>query len=326
MEYYLVTGKRKIEIIKEDLDRTKFAPTDIGGKTLFSLLSAGTEINGYFENWLNRKLPMRLGYNNVFTVDYVGSETAGFEIGDIVFGTGFHGSYQIIDYHKCLKLPEYMKDRPEQALFARMAGVSMATLSRTGIRPGDTVMVIGLGAVGLLAMQAYRNCGYNVFGVELDEERCRFAEKLTGLVAYKSFPEEWKGKVGLVLECSGTQQGILSACDMVREGGEISLVGIPWKKTCDVHSFEVLNQIFFKYIKMYSGWELSLPVNPERFQPSSRFGDYKLAMKWIHEGLLVTDGMATVYDYRNPQQIYEAVSERREKSISVMFDWRNAAI
>lgn len=103
----------------------------------------------------------------------------------------------------------------------------------------------------------------------------------------------------------------------------MSLVGVPWKPTGDIQSYQLLNRIFYQYLTVYSGWEMNLPFCPAPFAPDSQKGNFSLALNWLKEGRLRTDGMWAAYPYQKAQQVYDAIAEKRESHISVIFDWRN---
>lgn len=317
VQQYMVTSYKNVELMEVP---ARPGPNDISGRTLYTLISAGTETNGPYLNTQGWDYPIGCGYSAIFEVEYVGENVRGFRKGDLAFCCGPHADTQICRDAEAIRLPAGME--LEKALFGRMTAISMASLSRVRAHAGDSVVVVGLGAVGMLAMQAYACCGFRVSGVDPDEKRAALAAKLSGKPAWTKLPDELAGSFGLALECSGTQQGAMTCCEALREGGEISLVGVPWKPTGDVHSYGLLNRIFYKYLTVHSGWEMNLPLRPGRFAPDSQLGNMERAIEWLHEGRINVDGMATVYSWRELPRLYEAILNREEKSISVMLDWR----
>lgn len=319
MKQIFITQNRKAELLDTELDESRFGPNCVGGPTLYSLISSGTEVSGIYQNPQNRPYPIAVGYSAVFQADYIGGGVTDIKKGDILFCCGFHASYQLHDRAHVIKLQQ--GTNPVQALFARIAGVSMATLSRTEAHAGDQVLVAGMGGVGLMGMQAYRACGYEVIGIEPDARRAEFARRLTALPVYESFSEIPSDAAGLALECSGTQQAALECCRCLRKGGELSLVGVPWKKTGDITAYELLNEIFFKYLNVYSGWEMNLPMNALDFHPDSQMGNFRLALRMITEGEIKTDRIYKIYPAFNADSTYAAISDKKEQSISVIHDW-----
>ena len=315
MKQIIFTKEKTVEVADREFPSEKLGNSVIGGKTLFSLVSAGTEINSLYLNAQHGNYPKIAGYAAVFEVDYVGSETSGFSVGDIAYCSGLHAAYQIANYRRAIKVPADVL--PQEALFIRMAAVSMATLSRTAVRPCGHVLVTGLGAVGIMAMQAYNNCGYHVAGTDIDSKRVEVARKTTGLYADTKIDEEYAEKFELALECSGTQQATLECFRLLKKEGEISLVGVPWAKTGDIHGYEILSPIFTKFLKCYTGWEANLLMD-------LRVEHMKLAMKWLEEKKLTVNGLYAIYPYKDAQVVYDNIYNKTEKHLSVIFDWKES--
>lgn len=320
-KYLNFIERKKLEIATEEVT---FREDCIGGKTLFSLISSGTELNASYLDVFNWGYPKHSGYSAVFQVDSIGSNANGFEIGDIVFTDGAHSSYTVCNDKQAVKIPRNIK--PNEALFARMAGITMATLSRTNIRPGEIVMVAGLGTVGFMAMQVYRNCGYTVIGVDPYAERCEMAKTIGFEHVFTECPytdERFYQKVGLALECSGNEQAVLNCCNMARLEGEVSIVGVPWKKVADIDGFDILNKIFYNYLKVYSGWEMNLSRVASQFQHNTMFGNYKLAIDWISEGKLRADNIYKIMHYTQSQKAYDEICNKSSGTLSTIIDWRD---
>ncbi|GAB3834862.1 alcohol dehydrogenase catalytic domain-containing protein [Dactylosporangium cerinum] len=108
-------------------------------------------------------------------------------------------------------------------------GVHAITLS--GVRPGDTVAVIGDGAVGLSAVLAARRAGAErIVLLGRHDDRTALASRL-GATDIMRDPtdllEQTRGGVTHVAECAGTQTAIDDALTVIRPGGTIASVGVP---------------------------------------------------------------------------------------------------
>jgi predicted dehydrogenase len=66
----------------------------------------------------------------------------------------------------------------KEAAFASVGAIAMQAVRRSGATIGDTVVVIGLGLVGLLACQLLRRAGCRVIGHDLDPARCELGIRL----------------------------------------------------------------------------------------------------------------------------------------------------
>ena len=166
---YLNCIKEKTMVIEECQLPEILGDEEVEGHTVCSMISAGTEIHACFLNVFNWGFPRKPGYTAVFQIERMGSKVEGLAIGDYVFCMANHQSFQRMHYRSVVKIPEGVS--PQSALFCRMAGVSLATLNRTSIMPGEKLMITGLGPVGFTAMMVWSQLGYKVIAVDPDENR-----------------------------------------------------------------------------------------------------------------------------------------------------------
>ena len=232
-----------------------------------------------------------------------------------------------------MPVPENMS--PEVAVLARLMGVSMTTLMTTKARTGDMVIVCGAGPVGLLAAHNFVIGGYDVWIVEPDELR-RTQAKQSGIVnVLAEMPiedPEFVGKVALVMDCSGHEEAVLKACQLVRKRGEVVLVGVPWRPYTKIKAHEILKAIFFNFVELRSGWEWEVPIVSRNFvweellegynnAPYCIFGGFERALKWLKEGRIKTDGLVAKLSPEDPAKIYADIQERRISEPFIVYDW-----
>ena len=195
VQQYMVTSYKNVELMEVP---ARPGPNDISGRTLYTLISAGSETNGPYLNTQGWDYPIGCGYSAIFEVEYVGENVRGFRKGDLAFCCGPHADTQICRDAEAIRLPAGME--PEKALFGRMTAISMASLSRVRAHAGDSVVVVGLGAVGMLAMQALMDAGYRDRPLKLvligDEE---LSEGLSG----EPYPDRKAGGVPGVYTVEG---------------------------------------------------------------------------------------------------------------------------
>lgn len=99
------------------------------------------------------------------------------------------------------------------------------------VQAGDVVVVVGPGAMGLLAAQVARACGgaVSVRGTKSDEVRLSLARDLGFSTETVSRDEAGATRVegaDVVVECSGTEPGVRYGLEVVRRGGSFVLVGL----------------------------------------------------------------------------------------------------
>jgi threonine dehydrogenase-like Zn-dependent dehydrogenase len=321
MKRIAITAYQKAEVELTDTPCAPLQPTEVRGRTLVSLTSPGTELHS---NYLGKNFPTYPGYASVFSVDEVGADVTDLAIGTVVFGSGGHREYQQMHRESVIPIPQGLE--PEQAIFARLAGVSMSTLNTTTARAPSRVLVTGLGPVGNLAAQIFSACGYSVTAVDPVESRRETAGR-SGLNDVRASIAEGApnitGEIALHVECSGHEQAALDGCNCVRKRGEVVLVGVPWKKRTEISSFELLHAVFHRYVVLRSGWEWEVPRQPAEFRGNSISGNYAAAMDWIAAGKIKTDGLATCYSPEQAQEVYSGLLNQSLPTPSAIFDWRS---
>lgn len=313
----------------EEYEDSALGPNDIRGATVATLISQGTELA-----WANGDdFPIRPGYAAVFRVDEVGAKVTGVEQGELRFCMGHHRSTQHHAVQHTLRVPDGVS--AETALLTRLMGVSMTTLITTRARPGDRVIIAGAGPVGLLAAHNFRIGGYEVSVIEPDPVRRAQAEA-TGITSTRAaMPIEepdFARKVALVVDCSGHEGAVLDACRIVRQGGEVVLVGVPWKKLMDIAAHDILREVFFGYVHLRSGWEWELPIHGRGFvweellegynnAPQSIFSSFEKAMRWLAAGKLDVSSLMTVKPASTPETLYLAIASREIGEPLIVLDW-----
>lgn len=315
--------------VLEDYADGALGPDEIRGSTIATLISQGTELA-----WANGDdFPIRPGYAAAFRVEEVGEAVQGVELGELRFCMGHHRSTQQYQVQHTLPVPAGMP--AETALLARLMGVSMTTLMTTRARPGDRVIVAGAGPVGLLAAQNFRIGGYNVTVVEPDAKRRAQAER-TGItstfVAMPIEDAEFARKVALVVDCSGHEGAVLDACRIVRQGGEVVLVGVPWRQLTNIAAHDVLREVFFGFVHLRSGWEWEVPIHGRDFvweellegynnAPQSIFSGFGKALRWLEEGRVNVSDLVTTRPAGDPASLYHSIAERQIEEPLIVLDW-----
>jgi len=132
------------------------------------------------------------------------------------------------------RVPEGMSD--DAALFAGdVMGTGYHAVAQAGIEAGDTVAVLGLGPVGLCAVQAARAAGASrVMAIDTVEDRLRVAEALGAhplhlteddpRAAVKALTDG-RG-VDVAVDAVGHPDALELACRLARKAGNVSAIGV----------------------------------------------------------------------------------------------------
>ncbi|NBC30996.1 MAG: alcohol dehydrogenase catalytic domain-containing protein [Spirochaetes bacterium] len=113
--------------------------------------------------------------------------------------------------------------------------IALHVVRRSGLQPGDDILVNGTGPQGLFSIMIARAMGAGKILASGSGFRLEVAEKLGAIpINYREEDvvarvRELTGGMGAkrVVECAGTGKGILQACEAVSKGGRVSMVGIP---------------------------------------------------------------------------------------------------
>ncbi|HLF88883.1 MAG TPA: zinc-binding alcohol dehydrogenase, partial [Anaerolineales bacterium] len=128
--------------------------------------------------------PMPLGYSSAGTILALGEGLEGFKVGDRVAcaggGYAVHAEYALVPQNLLAPLPEEVDF--ESAAFVTLGAIALHGFRLAEAQLGERVAVIGLGVLGLLAVEIARAAGCEVFGVDLDPDRVQRATRL-GAVA-----------------------------------------------------------------------------------------------------------------------------------------------
>ena len=319
----IVFEYQKKASLVEEIFENELSQNEMIAKTIVSVVSTGSEIGGYMDYYGGMQYPCPTGYAGVLEVLKTGSGINNFRPGDLIFSQSPHQEYVRIKEDEAVHIPTGMK--PEHAVLGRFPAVSMTTMINTKIRPTEPVIVTGLGIIGLMCAQMMQCCGYNVYAVDPLEKR-RITANMCGLKnTFSSLSElsSMTGNFGLGIECSGNDNATMDLLKILRKGGELSLVGVPWRSTADIKVNQLFRDIFNSYVTIYSGWEWSLPLHDQDFQPNSNFRSFITAMEWINDGKINVEGIYEVHNPKGCCKVYDSLSKGLTEKTCVLFDWQN---
>ncbi|HTE62263.1 MAG TPA: alcohol dehydrogenase catalytic domain-containing protein [Solirubrobacteraceae bacterium] len=135
----------------------------------------------------------------------------------------FAGALSVPD-SSLVEVPSAVPDR--LAVLTEPLAVAVAALRQDGVAPGDRVLVIGAGPIGLLAVYAARAAGADVSVAEPLAGRRRFAQQL-GASQVLERPEDAEAEAfDLVLDAAGFAATVASAMAAVRRGGQVTVLGL----------------------------------------------------------------------------------------------------
>lgn len=123
--------------------------------------------------------------------------------------------------------------------------------------PGKTVLVFGLGPVGLCAVAVAKAYGAKkVIGINRGEFRRKLAMDMGADEVYESLPAELENKCEVVLEMTGNYEVISEALKAARIAGKLIFFGIPKKEaTIDIGKYFINKELSVESVFGRRIWE-----------------------------------------------------------------------
>lgn len=277
---YLDKAKQQPEKVKMVIDKVK---TDGLMPTYESVV-----------NKLNQPLP--LGYCNVGEVVELGKGVAEFKVGDRVASNGAHAEYVCVPKSLVAKVPDNITD--EEAAFTVISSIALQGIRLTNPTFGETIVVIGLGLIGLITAELLKSNGCDVIGFDFDEQKVNIAQQ-KGITAINlssgtnpiKYAMEYTNEVGvdgvIITASSKSDEIIHQAAEMSRKRGRIVLVG--------VIGLNIRRDDFFKK-------ELT-------FQVSSSYGPGRYDDNYEQKGQDYPIGFVRWTEKRNFEAVLSAISK-----------------
>ncbi len=184
-----------------------------------------------------RKLddPLPLGYCNAGEVIAVGKGVSEFKVGDRVISNGHHAEVVCVPKNLAAKIPDGVSY--EEASFTVIGAIALQGVRLINPTFGETIVVTGLGLIGLIAAQLLMANGCEVIGLDFDPEKVALAKSWgVNAIAVSDATNPAKlvedltngtGADGVLITASTKSDEVISqAAQMSRKRGRIVLVGV----------------------------------------------------------------------------------------------------
>lgn len=167
-------------------------------------------------NKLDQLLP--LGYCNAGVV-LEAHKSSRWKQGQRIVSNGYHAEYASVPENLCAAIPDCVSD--EEASFTITGAIAMQGVRLATPQIGEVFAVIGLGLIGLLAVQILKANGCRVIGIDPDEKRRKLAQRFGAETRSKSVEVD-----GVLIAASTKSNKVVSeAAQMCRKRGRIILLG-----------------------------------------------------------------------------------------------------
>jgi predicted dehydrogenase len=228
--------------------------------------------------------PLPLGYCNVGKVNSFGSDVTGFKVGDRVISNGSHAEVVSVPRNLCAKIPDEVSD--EEAAFTVLGAIALQGIRLVQPTLGESVVVTGLGLIGLMTVQLLCANGCRVLGIDLDPEKLAMAKQFGADVVDLSKGQDPVTTAEMFSRGRGVDAVIITAATksnvpmhqaalMCRKRGRIVLVGLA--------GLELSRDDFFKKELTF---QVSASCGPGRYDPNyeEKGQDYPVGfVRWTEQ-------------------------------------------
>ncbi len=284
---------------------------------------------------IKRKLdtPIPLGYSNVGEVIGVGEDVIEFKIGDRVVSNGPHAEFVCVPQNLVAKIPERVSY--ESASFTIIGAIGLQGIRLLNPTFGETIVVIGLGLIGMITCQLLKANGCKVIGFDLDPDKIKLAQSL-GVSAFIleqsndriSLIENLTlrlGADGVIITANSKSNDIIhEAAQMCRKRGRIILVGVVGLelRRSDFYEKEITFQVSCsygpgRYDDTYEQKGIDYPIGYVRWTEKRNF---EAVLNALEEGILKVDELiSSIIPIESFRVVYDEISE--SKNIATLFKY-----
>ena len=239
----------------EEVPIPEISARQIRVETDTTLISRGSEL---FRRYIMEEAvpPSIMGYSLTGIVDAVGTEVTDYQVGERVMVVAPHAQYVVAETNATDGRIVSLDDVGfEEGTFLPLATSAVAWSDSSGVKAGDTVVVLGQGLVGSLMMQVLR--GYDparIITVDALPLRCELSMQLGADVAINADETDPVEEVrrltdgkgaDLVIDCVGGYAGVKSfeqAQDMTRQYGIIQLIALYQQGPLPLHASKMMSK------------------------------------------------------------------------------------
>jgi predicted dehydrogenase/threonine dehydrogenase-like Zn-dependent dehydrogenase len=228
--------------------------------------------------------PLALGYCNAGRIAELGIGVEGLAVGDRVVSNGNHAEVVCVPRNLCARIPDSVSD--EHAAFTVVGAIGLQGIRLANPTLGETVVVTGLGLIGLMTVQMLRALGCRVLGIDLDPTRLALAARFGAevvkadseepvLATAKAFSRGIGVDAVIVTASTKSSDPIHQAAQMCRKRGRIVLVGVTGLELSRADFYE--KELTF---------QVSCSYGPGRYDPNYEEGgqDYPVGfVRWTEQ-------------------------------------------
>ena len=327
--------KNRAELL--DVESQVLGEHQVRVKTVFSTISNGTEranLTGDPVVSLTSKegdkvvFPRFTGYSTSGIVVEKGSGVKKLDIGDRVamFWTT-HRNYNVVDERNAVKIEDDNVSFAEASM-AHIATFPLAAIRKTKLEIGESLMVMGLGILGLLAVSVAKAAGaVPVIAVDPVKKRREKALKFGADYAFDPFDENFaekvkavtNGGVNVAIEVTGQGAGPNETLDCMARFGRVALLGCTRNSDFTVDYYR---KVHGPGISLIGAHTMARPKNESYPGYFTTEDDMKTVLKLCAMNRInIKDMVEEIHSPAECTEVYDRLINDKSFPTVVQFDW-----
>ncbi|MGQ9690332.1 MAG: zinc-dependent alcohol dehydrogenase [Thermoproteota archaeon] len=257
----------------------------------------------------------------------VGSKVSGFRVGDRVASRQNHASHVIASEGEVIKVPEGLSS--DEASFFALGSVALQGIRKARIELGESVVVLGQGLIGIMALQlAKLSGGFPVIGVDLYDYRLNVSLKCGADYTFnpievdldRSISDITTGKgANVVIEATGNPEAIPTALKLAGDYGRVVILGSPRGES----RIDFYNNVHRHGITIIGAHERTRPRYESSHGWWTQHDDSSLILRLISRGLLrVRDLITLRMSFQRAGEAYDKLVKSKGEVLGIILDWR----
>ncbi|MBQ2999669.1 MAG: zinc-binding alcohol dehydrogenase [Clostridia bacterium] len=271
--------------------------------------------------------PRTVGYSAAGIVTEIGSEIKDLVVGDrVVVAWGKHQKQITVKRSKVVKIPDGVSSK--EASMALIATFPLAAIRKTHLEIGESALVMGLGILGIFAVQELRAAGvYPIVAVDPIAERRVFALKMGADYALDPTEAEFVDKVkqitnggaNVCIEVTGLGIGLIQALECMQKMGRVALLGCTRSSKFEIDYY---GKVHGRGISLIGAHTMARPKHESSAGLWTDEDDIKCVLSLIKgKRLNFKEMICEIVSPEEAQRVYDRLVNEKNFPIGVLFDW-----
>ena len=326
----LFTDVHRAELL--ELDVPELGERDVLTEMEYTVVSGGTERANLMgmENAGGNKFPKKLGYCGVGRVLRIGSAVSSVSVGErVLVYHGYHAKYNVRPEQDVTRVANDAIPSLDAA-FVIIASMGLGGVRKLELELGESAMVMGLGLLGIFAVQFCRLSGaYPVIAADLNPARRELALRLGADYAFDpsdpDFVEQVRAVTGgagvrATVEVTGVFAAMKQALACASWMGRVSLLGCTRTSDCAVDYYREVHRPGIRLIGAHNFVRPKLESYPHHWTHQD---DCRAILDLLAAGRIEVEPIVSrVVSPKDAAVIYDQLCDDPAFPMGTVFDWR----